>query len=161
MSFKIRNGKPEDMQAVLNLITELAVFEKEPNAVDVTVEDLRKYGFSDNPKFKTFIAEEPNGDIIGMALFYERFSTWKGKSIHLEDLMITQSKRGIGAGKALYDSVLKYAHNNNYKRVEWVVLDWNTNAIEFYKKSGATILKNWYVAQMSKENLEKYVNENI
>lgn len=91
MSFIIRAGEQKDAQAILDLIVELAVFEKEPDAVEVTVEDIIKDGFSDSPKFKTFVAEEDN-KIIGMALFYERYSTWKGKAIHLEDLMVTQSK---------------------------------------------------------------------
>ena len=159
MSFIIRNGEQKDMQAVLDLITELAVFEKLPNEVEVTVEDLLRDGFSNIPKFKTFVAEEADGNIIGMALFYERFSTWKGKSIHLEDLMVTKSKRGIGAGKALYKSVLNHAYKNNYKRVAWEVLDWNTNAIKFYESTGAKILDGWLVAQMNAKNLKNFIVE--
>ena len=129
MGFIIRRALEEDMQSALNLITELAVFEKEPNAVEITVDDLIKDGFSEDPKFKIFVAEEENV-IIGIALFYERYSTWKGKAIHLEDLMVTESKRKLGAGKALYTAVLKYAHDNNFNRVAWEVIDWNTNAID-------------------------------
>jgi GNAT superfamily N-acetyltransferase len=160
MSFIIREGQKQDLKAVLDLITELAVFEKEPDAVEITVEDLLKDGFSDNPKFKLFVAEE-NAVVIGIALFYERYSTWKGKSIHLEDLMITQSKRKIGAGKALYTAVLKYAHDHDFNRVAWEVIDWNTNAINFYKSTGATYLSDWSVVQMNKENLEKYISETL
>ena len=159
MSFLIREGREQDVQAVLDLITELAVFEKEPNAVEITVDDLLKDGFSENPKFKLFIAEE-NDIVIGIALFYERYSTWKGKTIHLEDLMVTKSKRKIGAGKALYTAVLKYAKDHNFNRVAWEVIDWNTNAIEFYKKTGATYLNDWSVVQMSKENLAKFLANN-
>lgn len=160
MSFIIREGQKQDVKPVLDLITELAVFEKEPDAVEITVEDLLKDGFSDNPKFKLFVAEE-NAVVIGIALFYERYSTWKGKSIHLEDLMVTQSKRKIGAGKALYTAVLKYAHDHNFNRVAWEVIDWNTNAINFYKSTGATYLSDWSVVQMNKENLEKYISETL
>ncbi|PQB03189.1 GNAT family N-acetyltransferase [Polaribacter filamentus] len=160
MSFIIREGQKQDVKAILDLITELAVFEKEPDAVEITVEDLLKDGFSDNPKFKTFVAEE-NAVVIGIALFYERYSTWKGKSIHLEDLMVTQSKRKIGAGKALYTAVLKYAHDHNFNRVAWEVIDWNTNAINFYKSTGATYLSDWSVVQMNKENLSKYISETL
>jgi GNAT superfamily N-acetyltransferase len=160
MSFIIREGQKQDVKAVLDLITELAVFEKEPDAVEITVEDLLKDGFSDNPKFKLFVAEE-NAVVIGIALFYERYSTWKGKSIHLEDLMVTQSKRKIGAGKALYTAVLKYAHDHNFNRVAWEVIDWNTNAINFYKSTGATYLSDWSVVQMNKENLSKYISETL
>lgn len=160
MSFIIRVGEQKDAQAILDLIVELAVFEKEPDAVEVTVEDIVKDGFSDAPKFKTFVAEEDD-KIIGMALFYERYSTWKGKTIHLEDLMVTQSKRGIGAGKALYTSVLKYAYENGCKRVAWEVLDWNTGAVDFYRGTGATVYEEWRVCHMNEQNLQQFCNENI
>ena len=159
MGFIIRRGLENDMQSVLNLITELAVFEKEPDAVEITVDDLINDGFSDTPKFKIFVAEEENS-IIGIALFYERYSTWKGKTIHLEDLMVTESKRKLGAGKALYTAVLKYAYENDFNRVAWEVIDWNSNAIEFYKSTGATYLNNWSVVQMNKENLAKFIKNN-
>jgi GNAT superfamily N-acetyltransferase len=159
MNFIIREGQKKDVYAVLDLITELAVFEKEPNAVEITVEDLLQDGFSNSPKFKLFVAEE-NAVVIGIALFYERYSTWKGKTIHLEDLMVTQSKRKIGAGKALYTAVLKYAYDNNFNRVAWEVIDWNINAINFYKSTGATYLNDWSVIQMNKENLAKYIQNN-
>ena len=156
MDFIIRLGEEKDMQSVFNLITELAVFEKEPDAVEITVDDLLRDGFSDNPKFKLFVAEQ-DAVVIGIALFYERYSTWKGKTIHLEDLIVTKSKQKIGAGKALYRAVLKYALDNNYSRVAWEVIDWNTNAVDFYKSTGATYLNDWSVVQMNKENLVKFI----
>jgi GNAT superfamily N-acetyltransferase len=159
MDFKIRLGEEKDMQSVFDLITELAIFEKEPEAVEITVEDLVKDGFSESPKFKVYVAEQEN-KIIGIALFYERFSTWKGRTIHLEDLIVTKSKQKIGAGKALYSAVLKYAFDNNFNRVAWEVIDWNTNAIEFYKSTGATYLHDWSVVQMNKENLAKFIQNN-
>ncbi|EAR13367.1 N-acetyltransferase [Polaribacter irgensii 23-P] len=159
MSFNVRLGEIKDMQAVFNLITELAVFEKEPDAVDISVADLVQDGFSEHPKFKVFVAEQEQ-IIIGIALFYERFSTWKGRTIHLEDLIVTKSKQKIGAGKALYAAVLKYAHAHDFNRVAWEVIDWNTNAIDFYKSTGATYLNDWSVIQMNKENLAKFIQEN-
>lgn len=159
MDFKIRLGQEKDMQAVLDLITELAVFEKEPDAVEITVEDLVNDGFSKDPKFKIYVAEQENA-IIGIALFYERYSTWKGRTIHLEDLIVTKSKQKIGAGKALYKAVLKYAFDNNFNRVAWEVIDWNKNAIDFYKSTGATYLNDWSVVQMNKENLVKFIQNN-
>jgi GNAT superfamily N-acetyltransferase len=159
MDFKIRLGQKEDMQAVFNLITELAVFEKEPDAVEITVTDLVRDGFSETPKFKVFVAEQ-GSNVIGIALFYERFSTWKGRTIHLEDLIVTKSKQKIGAGKALYTAVLKHAYDNNFNRVAWEVIDWNTNAIDFYKSTGATYLNDWSVVQMNKENLAKFIQNN-
>jgi GNAT superfamily N-acetyltransferase len=156
MDFTVRLGEKKDMQSVLDLITELAVFEKEPDAVEITVEDLVRDGFSANPKFKIYVAEQEN-TIIGIALFYERYSTWKGRAIHLEDLIVTKSKQKIGAGKALYTAVLKYALDNNFNRVAWEVIDWNTNAIDFYKSTGATYLNDWSVVQMNKENLVNFI----
>ncbi|CAM1360721.1 GNAT family N-acetyltransferase [Tenacibaculum xiamenense] len=160
MGFIIRNGEVHDVKAILGLIKELAEFEKLPNEVEVTEDDLIRDGFSSNPKFKTFVAEEPNGTIIGMALFYERYSTWKGRIIHLEDLMVTQSKRGVGAGKALYTAVLKYAHVQGCKRVSWEVLDWNKSAIDFYESTGAAILDGWQVVQMNEKSLKEFVERN-
>ena len=158
MSFTIRKGVENDMQSVHNLITELAVFEKEPEAVEITVNNLIEDGFSENPKFNIFVAEEEN-KIIGIALFYERYSTWKGKTIHLEDLIVTKSRQKIGAGKALYTAVLKYAFDNDFNRVAWEVIDWNKNAIEFYKSTGATYLNDWSVVQINKENLAKFIQD--
>ena len=159
MDFIVRQGEEKDMQSVFDLITELAVFEKEPDAVDISVTDLINDGFSENPKFKIFVAEQEN-QIIGIALFYERYSTWKGRTIHLEDLIVTKEKQKIGAGKALYTAVLKYAFDHNYNRVAWEVIDWNQNAIDFYKSTGATYLNDWSVVQMNKENLAKFIQNN-
>tara|TARA_B100000795_G_scaffold171349_1_gene129149 strand:- start:1208 stop:1687 length:480 start_codon:yes stop_codon:yes gene_type:complete len=159
MSFIIREAKKKDLQSVLDLITELAIFEKEPNAVEVTVADLDRDGFSNDPKFKIFVAEESK-IIIGIALIYMRYSTWKGPVVHLEDLIVTLEKRKLGVGKALYTRVLKYAYDLGVKRVCWEVIDWNKNAIDFYESTGATILKDWSVVHMTKENLEKYIQNN-
>src|SRR5687768_10905467 len=106
MTMIIRKGTKEDMPAVLELIKELAHFEKEPDAVVVTVDELVKDGFGSDPLFYTLVAETEDG-IIGMALFYYRYSTWKGKTIHLEDLIVKESKRGTGAGSALYKEVIR------------------------------------------------------
>lgn len=159
MDFIVRQGEEKDMQSVFDLITELAVFEKEPDAVDISVTDLINDGFSENPKFKIFVAEQEN-QIIGIALFYERYSTWKGRTIHLEDLIVTKNKQKIGAGKALYTAVLKYAFDHDFNRVAWEVIDWNVNAIDFYKSTGASYLKDWSVVQMNKENLAKFIQNN-
>jgi|TARA_B110000914_G_scaffold127919_1_gene111578 GNAT superfamily N-acetyltransferase len=159
MNFNIRLGEKKDMPSVLDLIIELAVFEKEPDAVEITLADLVRDGFSEKSMFKVFVAEQDN-EIIGIALFYERYSTWKGRTIHLEDLIVTKNKQKIGAGKALYSAVLKYAYDNNFNRVSWEVIDWNTNAIDFYKSTGATYLNDWSVVQMNKENLEKFIQNN-
>ncbi|WP_457616779.1 N-acetyltransferase family protein [Lutibacter sp.] len=158
MSFTIREGTINDMPSVLKLIKELAHFENEPDAVEVTVSDLERDGFGKTPLFKTFIAEMDN-EIVGMALFYPRYSTWKGPTIHLEDLIVTQHKRGLKIGNALYAKVIEYGYALGVKRIEWVVLDWNTPAIEFYKKSGATILRDWDTVQLSEEAIKNFVKK--
>ncbi len=156
MGYIIRDAMAGDMPQVLELIRELAVFEKEPDAVEVTIEELVSEGFGENPLFHCFVAEVDD-KIVGIALVYYRFSTWKGRSIHLEDLIVKESMRGTGLGSALYAEVMKYAKAKGVRRVEWVVLDWNQNAIDFYKKSGATLLKDWYLVQMSQEGVHKFV----
>ncbi len=156
MSFIIRKGKKKDMPSVLKLIKELATFEKEPNAVEVLLEDLEKDGFCNKPLFKTYVAEI-NNKIVGMALFYPRYSTWKGVTIHLEDLIVSKEMRGLNIGSALYKKVLRYALKKNVRRVEWVVLDWNKPAIDFYEKSGATVLRDWDTAQITKEQIANYL----
>lgn len=147
------------MPQVLNLIKELAAFEKEPNAVVVTEKDLLNDGFKKHPLFKTYVAEL-DGEVVGMALIYPRYSTWKGKTIHLEDLIVKRDKRGLGIGKALYTRVMSYAYKKKVKRVEWVVLDWNKTALNFYKSTGATILTDWHLAQMDEKALQTFVNKN-
>ena len=131
------------MPAVLDLIRELAIFEKEPDAVVVTVADLERDGFGENPLFYTFVAEVDNDSsdseqakqIVGMALYYYRYSTWKGRTIHLEDLIVKDKMRGSGIGLALYTKIIEQGKADNVRRIEWNVLDWNTPAIDFYKIS--------------------------
>ena len=154
---KIRKGTPQDMPDVLALINELAVFEKEPDAVVISTEDLVRDGFSENPLFHTFVAEV-NEEIIGVALYYYRFSTWKGKTIHLEDLIVKENNRGTGAGFALYSEIIKQGKKDNVRRIEWNVLDWNTPAIDFYEKSGAKVLNDWRVVQMDENGIEAFLN---
>jgi GNAT superfamily N-acetyltransferase len=154
----IRKASQNDMPSVLELIQELATFEKEADAVVVTVEDLIRDGFSENPLFHCFVAEVDN-EIIGMALYYYRFSTWKGKTIHLEDLIVKESKRGRGTGFALYKEIIKKGKAENVRRIEWNVLDWNTPAIDFYEKSGAKVLGDWRVVQMHEEGIKRFLIE--
>jgi GNAT superfamily N-acetyltransferase len=147
------------MPSVLSLIKELAVYEKEPHAVVVTVEDLVRDGFSQNPLFHCFVAEE-NEQIIGIALYYYRYSTWKGKTIHLEDLIVKEKERGIGAGMALYKEVIKQGKKDGVRRIEWAVLDWNQNAIDFYEKTGAKVLSDWRVVQMDEQGIAAFLKSN-
>ncbi len=154
----IRLAKPEDMKPVLELIKELATFEQEPEAVVVTENDLQRDGFSRQPLFKCFVAEIET-KIVGIALFYYRYSTWKGKTIHLEDLIVTEKYRRQNIGNLLYKKVLEQAYNEGIKRVEWAVLDWNKTAIDFYEKSGAKVLSDWRVVQMDAQGLKKHIQQ--
>lgn len=158
MDLIIRKGIQSDMSSVLKLIKELAFFENEANAVELTEKDLLDDGFGENPAFNVFVAQLEN-EIVGIALFYKRYSTWKGKAIHLEDLIVQEKHRAKGIGKSLYFKVMEYAFNNNYKRVAWEVLDWNKPAIEFYESTGAKVLYDWNVAQMGEESLENFVSK--
>lgn len=159
---KIRKGQKEDMNGVLALIQELAVFEKEPDAVLITVDDLVRDGFGDKPLFQVFVAEAENApnEIVGIALYYYRYSTWKGKTIHLEDLVVKESMRGTGLGYALYTEIIKQGKKDKVRRIEWNVLDWNTPAIEFYNKSGANILEDWRVVQMDETAIDLFLQKN-
>ena len=121
----IRRGEKKDMPAVLDLIRELAIFEKEPDAVVVTVADLERDGFGENPLFYTFVAEVDNDSsdseqakqIVGMALYYYRYSTWKGRTIHLEDLIVKDKMRGSGIGLALYTKIIEQGKADNVRRI--------------------------------------------
>jgi GNAT superfamily N-acetyltransferase len=152
----IRKGEKKDMKAVLELIQELATFEKEPDAVVVTVADLERDGFGDNPMFYTFVAEF-DGDVVGVALYYYRYSTWKGRTIHLEDLIVKEKMRGSGLGFALFAEIIAQAKRDKVRRIEWNVLDWNTPAIDFYIKSGAKVLDDWRVAQMDENGINEFL----
>lgn len=158
MDYIIREALKTDMPQVLNLIKELATFEKEPDAVEVTIEDLMNDGFGTHPAFNCFVAEV-NSKVEGIALIYNRYSTWKGKILHLEDLIVSQSMRGSGLGTALLDEVVKYAHNLGVKRINWEVIDWNEPAIAFYEKKGAKVLRDWDVVQLSEEGIINYISK--
>lgn len=158
MTLIVRDAKKEDMSKVLTLIQELATFEKEPNAVEVTVEDLEKDGFGDNPQFHCFVAEV-NSNIEGIALVYNRYSTWKGRAIHLEDLIVSESMRGKGVGSKLLDEVVKYGHKLGVRRINWEVLDWNEPAIAFYEKNGANVMRDWDVVQLNEEGIKNYISK--
>ena len=157
--YSIREARAEDMPLVLKLIQELASFEKEDNAVEVTAEDLIRDGFGDKKLFQCFVAES-EGSIGGMALVYPRYSTWKGPVIHLEDLIVTEQMRGSGLGSALLTEVVKYGNNLGVKRISWEVLDWNEPAITFYEKKGARVMRDWDVVQLDERGMQAFL-ENI
>jgi GNAT superfamily N-acetyltransferase len=154
---KVRKATNDDMPQVLELIKELAIFENEPDAVEISVADLEREGFGENPLFTCFVAESDD-EIVGAALIYFRFSTWKGRTLHLEDLIVKEAQRGKGIGEALYKQVMQFAYDRGLKRVAWDVLDWNKGAIRFYERSGANIVKDWRVVHMDEKGLKNYIN---
>lgn len=156
----IRKGEEKDLSDVLRFIKKLAVYERQPDAVIITEQDLIKEGFGANPLFQFFVAEKDE-KIIGIALYYYRFSTWKGKTLHLEDLIVEEKYRRDGIGKKLFDTVLKVAQTENVGRMEWEALEWNTPALNFYKKYGANLDEEWTLCKLTRENIQHYVNENL
>lgn len=154
----IRKAEASDMGAVLRLINELAVFERAGDAVEITEEQLIYDGFNDPVKFKVSLAEL-EGEVVGMALYYPRYSTWKGVCLYLEDLIVTEACRGMGIGKALLREVAKEADEIGAFRVQWQVLDWNAPAIGFYEQIGAFIDKEWYDCKLGREAFIKLINQ--
>lgn len=144
----IRNVRREDCPRLLELIKELAEYEKAPDEVTVTLEQFTDAGFGENPVWKAFAAVD--GDtVIGFALYYIRYSTWKGCRLYLEDLLVTESYRGQGIGKLLFDRLLQEARDKNYNGMVWQVLEWNEPAINFYKKYEASFDPEWWNASIS------------
>ncbi len=156
MQVKVRKGFKGDLPDVLRLIQELAAYEKAPNEVEVTLQDLEYDGFGENAIFKFFVAEV-EGKIQGMALYYIKYSTWKGKCIFLEDIIVREEFRRLQIGKQLFDAVLKAAKESKVRRVEWQVLDWNTPAIKFYEKYKAEFLKEWVSCRLVENRIKELV----
>jgi GNAT superfamily N-acetyltransferase len=142
MSIKIRRAERSDTPRMMELIKELAVYERSPDAVTVTMDHFVESGFGDKPIWWAFIAEEA-GTVIGFALYYIRYSTWKGQRMYLEDIIVTQDARGKGAGKLLMDRLIDEAKERKFSGMMWQVLDWNEPAINFYRKYNAHLDGEW------------------
>ena len=152
MDFQLRYAVKEDCPHLLELIRELAVYEKAPEEVTVTLDEFADAGFGEKPVWKAFVVENSTG-ILGFALFYIRYSTWKGCRLYLEDFFVSESQRGQGLGKVLFERVMKEARDQNYNGMTWQVLDWNEPAINFYKKYGAQIESGWLNTSFTKDQL--------
>ena len=157
MDYTIRVAQREDMKQVLHLIQELASFEKEDDAVEVSVQNLEEDGFGKQKLFHCFVAEK-NDKIVGMSLVYPRYYTWKGPVIHLEDLIVTEEMRGSGLGTSLLNEVVKYGDALGVKRISWEVIDWNEPAIGFYESKGANVMRDWDVVQLDETGMEEYLS---
>ncbi|MGQ0828902.1 MAG: GNAT family N-acetyltransferase [Bacteroidota bacterium] len=155
MEITIRKGHKEDLPQVLELIKELAMYEKATNEVTVTIDQLERDGFGPRSIFHFFVAENKQ-KIIGIALYYIKYSTWKGKCIFLEDIIVTEQFRKHGIGKKLFDEVVKVAKEMKVPRLEWQVLEWNEPAINFYKKLNANFDEEWVNCKLTGEQIQNY-----
>jgi len=150
---KIRKGNKNDLPQVLNLVRELAIYEKAPNDVEVTIEEMTEWGFGPDKQFDFFVGEK-NNTIIGIAIYYYKYSTWKGKCLFLEDIIVTEKERQHGYGKLLFNEVVQVAKKENVRRMEWQVLDWNTPAIEFYKNYSTIFDAEWINCKLTDKELQ-------
>ncbi|MVN22468.1 GNAT family N-acetyltransferase [Mucilaginibacter arboris] len=155
MDLLIREAKKADCPRLLELIAELALFEKAPEEVTVTSEEFEDAGFGEQPVWKAFVAEV-DGFIVGFALYYIRYSTWKGCRMYLEDLIITEAYRSKGIGMKLIKTLVKEASEKGFSGMLWQVLDWNGPAIGFYKKLNASFDSGWINVSLSKEQLSHF-----
>lgn len=142
MSIEIRKAVRTDCKRLLDLIRELALYEKAPQQVTVTIEHFEASGFGTNPVWWAFVAEE-NGVILGFALYYIRYSTWKGQRMYLEDILVTEEARGRGIGSMLMNRLITEAKERNFNGIVWQVLEWNEPAINFYKKFETAFDAEW------------------
>jgi GNAT superfamily N-acetyltransferase len=141
-SIVIRVGKKEDLPGVLELIKELAAYERAPHEVSNTVALMEQDGFGDRPVYGMFVAEE-DSEIIGISVYYYRYSTWKGKRLYLEDIVVSEMKRGKGVGARLFDRTMQQSVDDNCTGMMWQVLEWNKPAIKFYEKYGTKLDSEW------------------
>lgn len=142
MNITIRKAEKKDCRRLLELIHELALYEKAPQEVTVSLEHFEESGFGAKPVWWAFVAEF-DGKVEGFALYYIRYSTWKGQCLYLEDFLVTEQLRGKGAGKMLFNRLIEEAKEKGFKRMSWQVLEWNEPAINFYKKYNATLDAEW------------------
>ena len=154
MKIKIRRGEKKDLPEVLKLIKELADYENALEEVTITLEDLEKDGFESNPCYWFLIAEDKN-QIIGLSFYFFRYSTWKGKFLFLEDFVIKENYRRSGIGSKLFEETVKICHDLKLNGMTWQVLDWNTPAIDFYKKYHANISASWLNGKLTKKQIDK------
>lgn len=152
---QLRIAKREDCPRLMELVNELALFERAPDEVSVSLEEFEAAGFGANPVWKAYVAEW-EGFIVGFAIYYVRYSTWKGCRLYLEDLIVTESWRGKGVGKLLFDKMIQEAEEMGFNGMTWQVLDWNEPAIKFYNKYEAAIEDGWLNGSLSKEQIKNY-----
>lgn len=151
-SINIRKGTPKDIPAVLNLIRELALYEKAPQEVTNSELDMERDGFGDKPVFSMLVAEKED-KVVGMAIYFIKYSTWKGKGVYLDDIVVNEKFRGQGIGKLLLDEVIRDCQSMGAKQLHWQVLDWNEPAIGFYKNYDASFDTEWINCKLTEEQI--------
>lgn len=154
MKFIIRKAEKKDVPEMFRLINELALYEKAPQEVKLTLEELENDGFGPNPIYTAFVAEG-EGKILGMALYYVKYSTWKGRCVFLEDLVVSQQYRRFGVGAKLFDAVVKAAKEMGVRKMDWQILDWNEPAINFYKKYNTVFSDEWLNGSLYEKQLKE------
>lgn len=177
MEVIVRRAGPDDVPRMLELVRELAIFEREPEAVTVTEDHMREAGFGEKPVWLGWVAEMRSDDqsitgsededaapfqgdtIVAMAICYERYSTWKGRCLYLEDIVVTQHARGKGVGEKLFKACAAYALEQGHHHMLWQVLDWNVDAIRFYKRFGAEISRDWLNGRLQHDQLKKILGQ--
>lgn len=147
--FKVRPARTEDAPAIFQLIQDLATFEKAPKDVEITVEQLVQDGFGPFPAFHAWVAEAENQEIVGFALVYFRYSTWKGITLYLEDLFVKPDFRRSGAASQLMQAIMEFGKAKGCKYLQWEVLEWNKNALLFYEKWGAHFDAEWIKGRLT------------
>lgn len=155
MEIIIREAVITDCPTMFDLVNELALYEKLPQEVILTLTEFTADGFGQTPVWQAFVAEF-NGAVVGFALFYVRYSTWKGRSLYLEDFIVTETMRGQGIGKLLFERTIKEAKEKNYLTMVWQVLDWNQPALNFYAKYQSGIEGGWLNGSLSKKQLNQF-----
>ena len=155
MEINIRKARKEDLPAMLVMIKELAEYERAPNEVDVTINKFEKY--FDKKFFKALVAYH-NETLVGMAIFYIAYSTWKGKIVYLDDLIVTETMRGKSVGTKLFKEVIRTSYKLKANQLRWHVLEWNTPAINFYEKFEAGLDPEWITGKLSKQQMEQYIS---
>ncbi|HQW06036.1 MAG: GNAT family N-acetyltransferase [Flavobacteriales bacterium] len=158
MNVRIRRAEPADVPRMLELVRELAVFEKEPEAVTVTLEHMQDAGFGPDPVWVGWVAENEK-ETVGLAICYERYSTWKGRRLYLEDIVVTENARGQRIGEKLFRACAEYAVEKDYAGMLWQVLDWNTDAIRFYERFGSALDPQWVNGSLELEELKKIATQ--
>lgn len=158
LEIAIRPGRKPDCKKVYELIRELAVFEKAGDQVELSLTQFEADAFGDHPIIEIWMAEL-DGEAVGAAITYVKYSTWKGRSMHLEDLIVGAAHRGQGIGSKMFEYLMAISDRRGYGRMEWQVLDWNKDAIRFYEKYGTTFLVDWLDCRLTATDLKKFTQQ--